>query len=366
LILHKDCRYFEGSKPCKQHKQAGAVCQTCTDYEPITDRILIIKLDSLGDVLRTTSILPSLKAKHPASFITWITRRESAELLLNNPFIDEILEFETNATSQVLAREFDLVLGLDAARDSAALCTIARGTEKHGFGLEPTGIIAPLNTGTQEWYVMGLNDELKKINRKSYQQIILEICNLPVNQPYPPQLYLKQEEIDFGRSFIKRIGIDPGKPIIGINTGSGKRWPMKSLPFDALAALIKRLKNNYHVLLLGGPQEIEQNTNLSKLTGAVDTGCTNTLREFAGIVNQCTLIITGDTLALHIALALQKKLVTVFGPTSSHEIDLFSSGEKLIPAVDCLCCYLPSCDKSPTCMDLITIDDLVHAVKGLM
>jgi heptosyltransferase-2 len=366
LIIKRDCRYFEGSKPCKPHKRESVVCESCRYYEPISTRILIIKLDSIGDVLRTTSVLPALKEKHPASFITWITRRDSVDLLAGNPSIDEILECDANALSQLLSRQFDLVLGLDAVKDSAALCAIAQGKEKLGFGLEATGAIYPLNQSAQEWYEMGLNDQLKRTNRKSYQQILLELCNLPVTRLYPPQLFLSEKEIECGRDFMKKIGLNPEKPIIGINSGSGKRWQMKSLPFDTLVALIKRLKSKNQVMLLGGPEEVERNSQLAKLTGAIDSGCNNTLRQFAGIVNQCSLIFTGDTLALHIALALQKKLVAFFGPTSHHEIELFSLGQKLFSSYECLCCYLPSCDKNPTCMDVITVDDLAHAAERLV
>ena len=51
-----DCRHFVGDRPCKPHKQTGRVC-TCDRYDPIKERVLIIKLDAMGDVLRTTKSL---------------------------------------------------------------------------------------------------------------------------------------------------------------------------------------------------------------------------------------------------------------------------------------------------------------------
>ncbi len=366
MIIHKDCRFFEGSKPCKQHKQEGVVCESCNYYEPVSYRILVIKLDSMGDVLRTTSLLPALKEKFPASALSWVTRRESADLITGNPLIDEILIFETNAVYHLLARTFDLVLGLDATKDSAALCSLSRGNEKLGFGLDPSGAIFPVNQAAQEWFYMGLNDELKKKNRKSYQQIMLEICNVPAAGFHLPQLYLAENEAAFGRVFLVQNGVDLTRPVIGLNTGSGSRWELKSLPLRALIKIIERLKANFQVVLLGGPQEQEKNDNLSRLTGALDTGCNNSLREFAGIVNQCSLVISGDTLALHIALALQKKIVAFFGPTSPHEIELSLLGEKYFAPLDCISCYHPSCQKTPNCMELIKVDDIISAAERLM
>ena len=53
-----DCRYFLGDRPCVWHKRTGVVCE-CEHYERVTGRVLIIKLDAMGDVLRTTCLLPA-------------------------------------------------------------------------------------------------------------------------------------------------------------------------------------------------------------------------------------------------------------------------------------------------------------------
>ena len=366
MKLHTDCRYFAGSRPCAYHKKEKVFCESCTYYAPASPRILIIKLDSMGDVLRTTSLLPSLQEAYPAAYITWITRRESVELLEGNPSIDEFLQFETNAVPHLLARSFDLILSLDATRDSAALCSMAQGVKKLGFSLDRAGAIYPLNQGAEEWYFLGLHDQLKQQNRKTYQQFLLEICELPQRHTYPPQLFLSEEEVSSGRAFVVNLGLDPDKPIIGLNTGSGTRWKMKSLPFASLKLLIKSLHKNHQLILLGGTQEQDMNDRLSRLTGVPNSGGKHGLREFAGIVNQCSLLITGDTLALHLALALHKKIVAFFGPTSPYEIDLFSMGEKLFPNIACLSCYRGACDINPACNELIDIDEIVKHTKRLL
>jgi heptosyltransferase-2 len=320
----------------------------------------------MGDVLRTTSILPALREEHPACFITWVTRREAVELIANNPLLDELLVFETEALGQILSRKFDLVLGLDMSRDSGALCSLAQAADKRGYSLDPAGALFPLNTAAEEWFFMGLDDGLKKKNTKSYQQILLEQCGLPAAGLHPPQYYVTEEESRYGRDLLLQLGLDTARPVIGINTGSGSRWKMKSLPFDQLKNLIEKLAPAYQVLLLGGPEEVEKNAHLSRITGAPDSGCGHSLREFAGIVSQCRLIITGDTLALHLALAQRKQVIAMFGPTSAHEIDLFQRGEKISAAIECRCCYLPSCDVHPNCMERISVEDIVQAAERLL
>lgn len=58
-----------------------------------------------------------------------------------------------------------------------------------------------------------------------------------------------------------------------------------------------------------------------------------------GLIHQCHLIVTGDTLALHLAIALKKLVVTFFGSTCHQEIDLYGRGQKLIADVHCVPCY---------------------------
>ena len=85
-----DCRYFLGDRPCIWHKRNGVLC-TCDRYERIEERVLIVKLDAMGDVLRTTALLPPIAEVHPRAAVTWITRRESVPLLKGNPYIAEVI-----------------------------------------------------------------------------------------------------------------------------------------------------------------------------------------------------------------------------------------------------------------------------------
>ena len=97
-MLKIDCIHFYGDRPCNFHKNDGRKCDDCDKYEPINFKILIIKLDAIGDVLRTTSILPAVKRKYPNSHITWCTRTNARELFANNYFVNEVILFEGDLT----------------------------------------------------------------------------------------------------------------------------------------------------------------------------------------------------------------------------------------------------------------------------
>ena len=84
--------------------------------------------------------------------------------------------------------------------------------------------------------------------------------------------------------------------------------------------------------------------------------------HFAALVGLCNVAVTGDTLAMHVALALGRRVVVLFGPTSAPEIDTYGQGEKVVPDMSCLACYKNACDFVPNCMDLISVDMVRDAV----
>ena len=143
-MLKLDCRFFFGDRPCSYHKNMGIKCDHCQDYSPINFKILIIKLDAMGDVLRTTSILKPLKNKYKDAHLTWCTREESREILRND-YVDEIIIYEEDAFLRITCEKYDLVINLDSSKISSALCSVARGTLKQGFILNDKGVVIPLS-----------------------------------------------------------------------------------------------------------------------------------------------------------------------------------------------------------------------------
>jgi ADP-heptose:LPS heptosyltransferase len=166
------------------------------------------------------------------------------------------------------------------------------------------------------------------------------------------------------KDFVKNIALQ--KPVIGLNVGVGTKWPSKGWPIKRWQELIKKLSGEYNLLLLGGPEEVDIIKQLnSEFKNVNDTGCDNSIPEFAAIVDLCDLVITADTLALHIATALQKKIIALFGPTSSNEIELYGKGIKLIAQDGCKCYYKKYCSEDVSCMEKITPDMVIKAITEL-
>ena len=365
MILKTNCRHFPGDHPCIYNKLHGIMCNNCSYYSPVGFKILIIKLDATGDVLRTTSILHAVKEKYPSSHITWLTKRISKDIFRNNSFVDNVLiheDLELNARLQT--ETFDLLLHTDTSPVSAALAAVCNAKIKKGFILNELGKVVPVDENGIDWIEMGAFDQLKKANTKTYQQIIHEVLDL-VYKKGEIIINLDEKEKEFRNDFIHRNNLTQYNYLIGINTGASTRWRLKQWRSEGFGDLISLLnkRNDVGILLYGGKDEEEKNLELkSKFSNVIDTGNNNTLREFFALVDVCDIMITSDTLALHSAAALKKMVVCLFGPTSSNEIEDYGIIKKVIPNMDCLVCYKMECDFIPNCMDNITSDMIISKV----
>src|SRR3989338_3635361 len=224
------------------------------------------------------------------------------------------------------------------------------------------------------WFDMGLiskfgkqkADILKAKNRKTYQSIIYGIIDLNYKKQ-EPILSLNKKELDFGKRFAKKHGIKNSDLVIGINTGAGGGWQDKKLSEEKTAKLIDSLNKqikNIKIILFGGPEEAERNKEIKKIakTNVIDAGCGNSLMEFASLVNLCKGLVTSDSLALHIGVALEKKIVVVFYFTSANEIELYGRGIKIIGKGKDCCSYKPRCYYTPKW----DIGEIVDAIKKLI
>lgn len=330
--------------------------------------ILIIKLGALGDVIRTTAVLQGLKAKYRNCRIGWVTKKSSVDFLKNNDFIGKV--YLMDDAEKLRQKKYDLLISLDDDYDVCELASGIRSKRIIGSYLKDgkkayTGDSSP-------WFDMGLisrlgkrkADLLKARNKKTYPEIMYGILGLKYRKQ-EPILILSKEELDFGSKFAKSHGIKKTDAVIGVNTGAGGRWEDKKLSAKETANLIDKINNKLKakILLFGGPEEIKRNDDIKKLakTNVIDAGCNNSLMEFASLVNLCDVLVTSDSLALHIGVALKKKVVAFFYPTSSSEIELYGRGIKIVGKGKDYCSYKSRCDYPPKW----DINEFVDAVKKL-
>ncbi|GAB4312531.1 MAG: glycosyltransferase family 9 protein [Candidatus Sumerlaeia bacterium] len=373
-----DCRYYTGYKPCGK----ADVCEGCALYTPQGRRILIIKLGALGDVLRTTPLLRALRASGKPCHITWVTNPEAEPLFLGQTWVDRVMTFDPRHLLILEQERFDLLLSLDKDAEALALAMSVQAGEKRGFALSSWGTPTVFNDEAVYALQLALNDPLKFYhNQKTYQEVIFDACGFT----YHGEEYVLGPT-DAARAHAaevaRRAGIAAGTILIGINTGCGSVFLTKQWTVEGFCELIERIIENFpgvQCLLLGGPRERDFNEEiLRRLTplrqptagrpypALADAGCGNTLEQFIGIVDMCPVVVSSDSLAMHLAIGLGKHVVVFFGPTCAQEIDLYGRGAKIVTDFECSPCYLKTCDKNPTCMQALTAESLLGALHPIL
>jgi ADP-heptose:LPS heptosyltransferase len=363
MIFRTECRHYLGDKPCVVNR----LCEGCGEFVSSGPRVLIVKTAAAGDVLRTTSLLPGLRRELENPHISWLTLPVSVDILRGNTAIDRIIPFDAAAYPALAAQRFDLLVCLDKEPGPAGLASMVAAGEKRGVGLSACGTPIPLNPSAEYYFALGVSDELKfKENKRSYHELIYEAAELDYMRD-EPAMYLEDVELGLGRQEWRRLNVDPDAPIIGINTGAGSRFTGKAQSVSRAIELIEEIKKLFSdetIALLGGPLEEQKNREIAERAGGrvVNVGCRHTVRQFASILKWLSVLITGDTLAMHIATCLQVPTVALFGPTVAVEVDLFGRGDTLISPKECVPCYRAECEQRPQCIDAIPLEEILRSV----
>lgn len=329
--IKNDCIYFRGDLPCNPNKLFGYHCENCPSYKQIESKILIIKLGAIGDVIRTTPILRKIKNEFPNSHITWITYTPD---ILDKEWVNRILPVNIESIELIKQIEFDWLINLDKDPLAISLTNKINAKRKSGFTIDEFGHAKPISSEAENHkWLTGLFDDLSKKNIKHYMQEMFEIIGFEFND----EEYILNAEKNY------KWEIDHSKKIVGLNTGCGGRWTSRLWPNEYWIELANDLlKNGYEVIFLGGEQEDEKNKKLSTQSGGKYFGHFE-LKKFISLVDECDLIVTAVTMAMHIAMGLKKKVLIFNNIFNSNEFYLYGRGEVIEPDPKCDCYYSPVC-----------------------
>lgn len=287
------------------------------------------KIVSLGDVLRCSVILEALKNKYPDAEITWLISEEAFPLLKGIPYVDRFYLWDAFIPYVLMREQYDMVINLEKIHGICALTDTIDAWEKVGFRFNS-------QTGDVDTYMNSMIAKEYIANKESqgtrmpWQEIFLKMLGLE----------WKEQEYALGYQKEQKEQYD-----IGFNYQVGSKWPSK--------AMLQPKWKELETLLTKEGFSISWQQGLSNL------------EEYMGWVNTCRVIITNDSLGLHVALALKKQVIALFGSTDEKEIYFYGRGIAVIPQTpySCLPCYSPLCDKEIHCMDFIDLNKIVANAK---
>ena len=333
-------------------------------------KILLIQLRRIGDVLMCTPALRALRANFPKSYIAFLTEKESSDLLTLNPYLDEVIVLEREKYRdplyslkkiwQIRKKRFDLVIDFLGNPRSAYISFLSGAKRRVGYDLPLRRFFYNViieSDGKPNYAAAHKLDALKALR--------IESLDLKLDFSVPDEAKL------FAERFFQGNGVDQNSLIISISPTSRRhfrRWYLER--FARLADwLISQFKAS--VILVWGPGErgvVERVKNLMKEKPLI---CweTENLFQLGGILNKCDLHIGNDNGTKHIAVAMGKPTITIYGPQDpiSWTYPDFSRHKFLKKKTDC-----PDCDKIKhkctelSCLYQITVEDVQKVFLQLL
>ncbi|MAV90507.1 MAG: heptosyltransferase [Bdellovibrionaceae bacterium] len=331
--------------------------------------MLVVHLGALGAVLRSTALLPALKRKHPHSRLVWLTDAPAQFLLQGNPFIDEVICSKDLQHHPLTALQYSSVYCIDKSLQALRLCQEFQSQRQFGFIEDPvSGGVLPATGAARELWKIGLSDHMKFFeNQKTEIQLVHEALELGayLRENYVLQLSgLEQRESDQRREGWKDAS---NQILVGLNVGCSTAIPYKKLSVSGHRELVdsisKEFRDDVRVVLLGGREDQDRALEIAKGKDVVVSPMNLGLRDGLCSVNACDLILTGDSLGLHMGVALKKWVVAWFGPTCAHEIDLYDRGVKILSQAPCGPCWKRVCEKELMCYDQVSFDAMIDGIR---
>lgn len=342
-------------------------------------KTLVIRFSSIGDIVLSTPLLRVLRARFPKTQIDYVTKKEYAELIHSNHNINFTYQYDPGTGFQGLrelkrrlkAGAYDLVVDIHNSLRSRYVRSML-GVEK----------IAVIDKRIKE------RTMLVKFKKNIYGETV------PVSDRYVealkefdvrsdgkgPELHIP-DEVLFGVSGrVARLRLNRFEKVLGIcpfARHATKEWPLDR--YAGLAVGFVRGSDGA-VMIFGGKEDRKRSEALTEKIASetgreriIDWTGECSLLETAAAMQYCDVIATNDTGLMHLANAMNKKVVAVFGSTV-REFGFFPHGKEsvVLERRDLYCrpCShvgLPECPESHfRCMREIEVEEVAAAVKSFV
>lgn len=310
-------------------------------------KILILKPSSLGDVIHALPVLRLLKKYLPQSEIYWWIESSLAPLLQDDPDLSGIILFNRKRWAEpanwarlwrdirwVRAQNFDWVIDLQCLARSAIFAWLANG--QLTIGLDET------REGARGFYDLVVPRRSPETHAVDWYLEVLKLLKVPVHWDFewlPP----KPE----AAASVRRKW--PAHGVRWISLQPGARWLDKRWPIESFAELVRSFPAQDQLIrfaILGGPEDRQLGAAIFQAApeSCLDLTGQLSLPEMLEWIRRSELMVTNDTGPMHVAAALGKPVVALFGPTSPYRTGPYGQLENVLQLkLDCVPCLSPRC-----------------------
>jgi heptosyltransferase-2 len=212
-------------------------------------------------------------------------------------------------------------------------------------------------------------------------RLIEKLLNKTFTEEPPLDFTLTEDDLSFAQEYLNKTNLKSNDLIIGFHPGSAvlknhsnRRWEPEK--FAALAqGLINKL--NAKILLFGGPEELELKKVINNLISSSRSIIveTDNLARSAALIKRCNLFVSNDSSLMHVASAMQRKVVAIIGPTNPHYIHPWKTEHRIVTLnLECAPCFFYSprpliCTRTDIkfkCIRELTVEMVFDEVTGLL
>ena len=328
-------------------------------------RILLIKPSSLGDIVHAMPVVAAFKRRWPSAHLTWLVKRQWAEIVRRIEGVDAVWPVDPTLASWVgqalalRAQRFDLVVDLQGLLRSALVARMTGCTQRVGFANGREG-----SPWLYSHRVPVPTQEMHAVDR--YLLVAAEL-GVPVKDVPQFRFRLLSQDVTTLRELFRRKGIDLDAPWVAMNVSA--RWQTKCWPAASFAAVAMQLaaRGIGPLVVIGGPDEREASARVRSLTACpiVDLAGETPIGLLPALLSKACVLITNDSGPMHVAAAVGRPVVSIFGPTSAVRTGPYGAGHTVLTHdLPCRPCFSRVCRNAVPleCLESITPEQVVAAV----
>lgn len=338
-------------------------------------RVVVRGTNWVGDSVMTLPALRALRRVLPEARITLVVRPGAKGIFSDADFVDELLIYDRrnvlSALSQVREwrqRQFDLAVLFQNAFEAALIPFLAGVPLRLGYATESRQALLTHPLALPDWRSSRHEVFYYLYLITALEQLLFGTSTICETTP-DPSLQISDVRKAEAENLLRTYGVRAGEPVVALCPGSinsrAKRWPA-----EAYAALGDRLIDSHRqVLLIGSADEADVTQEVAKRmhqSPVVLTGKTS-LDQITAVLSLVDLVVTNDTGPAHIAAALGRPTLVIFGPTNPLTTRPFApEAEILRHPPDCAPCMLRDCPIDHRCMTAITVDEVFEHSHALL
>jgi heptosyltransferase-1 len=334
--------------------------------EPISiQKILLIRLRRIGDIILTTPAIRVLRENLPQAEISFIVEEPYKELVEGNEDIDRIIVHQKSpkfreflqSIKSIRREKYDVVIDFHGGPRASLLALFSRARIKIGYQIKYKSFIYDIRIPRKpsEGYIHSAENHINLVRALGIQVTTLPSLRLPE---------AKKEEIDKIKEIISEKDLEQTK-IVTIHIGAGnefRQWGKER--FAELIRLLSQI-SNIQIILVGTPEDRETEDYILKHASSPVISLLGklTLRELKLIIARSFLFIGVDSGPMHIAAATSTPLVALFGPNLSAINSPWKANAVVIEKnLDCRPCDQRNCiHKDIRCLRNITPEEVYQA-----